>query len=142
MTEHLDLATLSAYLDNELAPDEHTRAANHLPVCEQCSATLAELGALSRSLQALPCAALPDKLSERLHAQFAPAPGRTRWQRRWMQIASAAASIMLGLLIGSALQEPPQARPAAASMLAVLGSAPPGALCARPELCYLKVNLK
>jgi len=24
----------------------------------------------------------------------------------------------------------------------VLGSAPPGALCARPEFCYLKVNLR
>jgi hypothetical protein len=26
--------------------------------------------------------------------------------------------------------------------LAVLGSAPPGALCAHPESCYLKVTLK
>lgn len=49
---------------------------------------------------------------------------------------------MLGLLIGSTLQAPPQTRLAAYPMLAVLGSAPPGALWVRPEFCYLKVNSK
>ena len=33
-----------------------------------------------------------------------------------------------------------EVKPADHNPLAVLGSAPPGALCAHPELCYLKVN--
>lgn len=139
MTEHLDMTTLSAYLDHELAAAEHARAAGHLATCGQCRATLAELGALSCGLQALSCAPPPAALRERLDARFASAPRHAFWQHRWVQPASAAASILLGLLIGSTLQ-PSQPPPAALPMLAVLGSAPPGALCARPELCYLKVN--
>lgn len=142
MTDHLDLVTLSTYLDDELSSDERAGVTEHLQGCARCGATLAELKALGRSLQALPCPPAPAELQARLQAQFAPATRRTFLQRGWVQAIGAAASILLGLLIGSALPGASPAAPPAQDMLAVLGSAPPGALCARPELCFLKVTLK
>ena len=49
---------------------------------------------------------------------------------------------LLGLLLGYALPGQPPGSSPSHDLLAVLGSTPPGALCARPEFCYLKVNLK
>ncbi len=142
MTEHLDLVTLSSYLDDELASNERANATEHLQGCARCRATIAELDVLGRGLQALPCPPVPAELQARLQAQFAPATRRIFLQRGWWRALSAAASILLGLLIGSALPGAPPASPPAHDMLAVLSSAPPGALCARPELCFLKVTLK
>ncbi|HCE5672188.1 TPA: hypothetical protein NHJ99_005739, partial [Pseudomonas aeruginosa] len=45
-------------------------------------------------------------------------------------------------LLGYTLPGQPSRSSPSHDLLAVLGSAPPGALCARPEFCYLKVNLK
>lgn len=136
-TEHLDMATLSAYLDDELASAERALAETHLGDCPHCRATLAELEVLGQGLRALACPEPPAELRERLRARFEPAP---RPARRWLQTLSAAAAVLLGLLIGNALPGQPPAAPGRLDMLAVLGSAPPGALCAQPELCYLKVN--
>ncbi|WP_417781678.1 anti-sigma factor family protein [Stutzerimonas xanthomarina] len=142
MTEHLDMATLSAYLDDELTAADQSHACAHLAVCPQCRGTLAELDKLSQDLRALACPALPAELQARLQRPFRQPPERTWWSRHWAHTVGAAASILLGLLIGSALPgQPPSASPSH-NMLAVLGNAPPGALCARPEFCYLKVNLK
>ena len=142
MTEHLDMVALSTYLDDELAPAEQIHAADHLADCAQCRATLAELDALGQGLRALACPPLPSPLQERLQRPFASAPRRGWWQRHWAQTVGAAASILLGLLIGNVLTGQPQSASSSHDMLAVLGSAPPGALCARPEFCYLKVNSK
>ncbi|MDG3670694.1 hypothetical protein L5B62_31840, partial [Pseudomonas aeruginosa] len=60
----------------------------------------------------------------------------------WAQGIGAAASVLLGLLLGYTLPGQPSRSSPSHDLLAVLGSAPPGALCARPEFCYLKVNLK
>lgn len=140
MTEHLDMTVLSAFLDNELESDDYDRAKRHLNDCPSCSATLAELRAISQGLQAIACAPPPAELSaklDRLFDQHPTAPGWRRWLPRSL---SAAASITLGLLIGNALPGPPEVKPADHNLLAVLGSAPPGALCAQPTLCFLKVN--
>jgi hypothetical protein len=71
-------------------------------------------------------------------------PGRTRRARPGLACAGlgAAASVLLGLLLGYALPGQPPGSSPSHDLLAVLGSTPPGALCARPEFCYLKVNLK
>lgn len=142
MTEHLDMATLSAYLDDELTAADQRHACAHLAACPQCRDTLAELDKLSQGLRALACPALPAELQERLQRPFRQPPERRWWSRHWTQAFGAAASILLGLLIGSALPGQPSSTSPGHNMLAVLGNAPPGALCARPELCYLKVNPK
>ncbi len=142
MTEHLDMATLSAYLDNELDAAEQRHADGHLAVCPQCRATLAELDGLGQGLRALACPELPGGLQARLQRPFAPPPARSGWARHWAQGIGAAASVLLGLLLGHTLPGQPSGSSPSHDLLAVLGSAPPGALCARPEFCYLKVNLK
>ncbi|MCQ4242429.1 anti-sigma factor family protein [Stutzerimonas stutzeri] len=143
MTEHLDMASLSAYLDNELDAAKQRHADAHLAVCPQCRATLAELDGLGQGLRALVCPELPAGLQARLQRPFAPPPARSCWwARHWAQGIGAAASVLLGLLLGYALPGQPPGSSPSHDLLAVLGSAPPGALCARPELCYLKVNLK
>ncbi|AGA87946.1 anti-sigma factor family protein [Stutzerimonas stutzeri] len=141
MTEHLDMMTLSAYLDGELSATEQRGARDHLASCQQCRATLAELDGLGQGLRALACPELPAELQDRLQRSFAP-PARNWWARHWAQGIGAAASVLLGLLLGHALPGQPPSSSPSHDMLAVLGSAPPGALCARPEFCYLKVNLK
>ncbi|EIK53601.1 hypothetical protein YO5_07212 [Stutzerimonas stutzeri TS44] len=142
MTEHLDMATLSAYLDNELDAAAQRYADAHLALCPQCRATLAELDGLGQGLRALACPELPAELQARLQRPFAPPPVRSWWARHWAQGLGAAASVLLGLLLGYALPSQSPGSSPNQNMLAVLGSAPPGALCARPEFCYLKVNLK
>ncbi|AFM34661.1 MULTISPECIES: anti-sigma factor family protein [Stutzerimonas stutzeri subgroup] len=143
MTEHLDMASLSAYLDNELDAAKQRHADAHLAVCPQCRATLAELDGLGQGLRALVCPELPAGLQARLQRPFAPPPARSCWwARHWAQGIGAAASVLLGLLLGYALPGQPPGSSPSHDLLAVLGSAPPGALCARPEFCYLKVNLK
>lgn len=140
MTEHLDMTVLSAFLDNELESDDYDRAKRHLNDCPSCSATLAELRAISQGLQAIACAPPPAELSAKLDRLFDRHPTAPGW-RRWLpRSLSAAASITLGLLIGNALPGQPEVKPADHNLLAVLGSAPPGALCAQPTLCFLKVN--
>ena len=142
MTEHLDMAILSAYLDNELDAAAQRHAAAHLAGCPQCRATLAELDGLGQGLRALACPELPAELQARLQRPFAPPPARSGWARHWAQGIGAAASVLLGLLLGYALPGQPPGSSPSHDLLAVLGSTPPGALCARPEFCYLKVNLK
>jgi len=142
MTEHLDMAILSAYLDNELDAAAQRHAAAHLAGCPQCRATLAELDGLGQGLRALACPELPAELQARLQRPFAPPPVRSWWTRHWAQGIGAAASVLLGLLLGYALPGQPPGSSPSHDLLAVLGSTPPGALCARPEFCYLKVNLK
>lgn len=144
MTDHPDMTTLSVYLDGELDAAHTARTALHLADCPQCRALLNELHTLSLSLQALAIDAPPVDISARLDSLLASQPPRRirpDWRQHLPSAFGAAASIMLGLFLGTALQPAPAtAIPPEASILAVLGSAPPGALCTRPELCYLKEN--
>ncbi|HEN8614877.1 TPA: zf-HC2 domain-containing protein, partial [Pseudomonas aeruginosa] len=107
MTEHLDMAILSAYLDNELDAAAQRHAAAHLAGCPQCRATLAELDGLGQGLRALACPELPAELQARLQRPFAPPPVRSWWARHWAQGIGAAASVLLGLLLGYALPGQP-----------------------------------
>jgi anti-sigma factor RsiW len=118
MTEHLDPDTLSALLDGELETHLRPLAEAHLHGCARCQTRFAELRALGDALRALP-----------RRARRAPRA------RRLPLALGAAASLLLGLLLGATVT--PQERPemSASALLAVLGSAPPGGLCARPEFC-------
>lgn len=146
MTDHLDITALSAYLDGELDAGQTIRIDHHLADCAQCRALFVELQTLSLNLQALSIEPPPIDLSPRLerllHSRQPHNRVRLGWRKHVPMTLGTAASLMLGIFLGSALQ-PPQldAKTPETSILAVLGSAPPGALCARPELCYLQVNL-
>lgn len=57
--EHLTTALLSAYLDEELAPDELALCDAHLQTCQRCLAILADLRTVSRFLGELPEVEVP-----------------------------------------------------------------------------------
>jgi anti-sigma factor RsiW len=118
MTEHLDPDTLSALLDGELETHLRPLAEAHLHGCARCQTRFAELRALGDALRALP-----------RRARRAPRA------RRLPLALGAAASLLLGLLLGSTFTTPQRPDAFAPALLAVLGSAPPGGLCARPEFC-------
>lgn len=53
---------LSAYLDGELAPDEHATVVAHLSGCETCREVLDEVAAARSALRSLPTLELPPGL--------------------------------------------------------------------------------
>ena len=145
MTEHPDMQQLSAHLDAELDGPGTAAVSRHLLGCPQCQRRYRQLQALGEDLQELPSlqpqldiGALLDQLPPRRPPQPAT--------RRWHRIApglGAAAAVILGLWVGNSLHSPATVPPAAElPALAILGSAPPGALCRQPELCYLHGSLQ
>jgi len=144
---HPDMQALSAYLDGELDALENRDVTAHLCTCSGCADVVRDLQAISLDLRAWVAPAPPVDLVGRISAALdSPRPSRSRpgrW-RHWLPSSiGAAASLLLGLLLGSAwLPGQPVSSPPGLNALAVLGSAPPGALCTRPESCYLKVILK
>lgn len=145
MTEHPDITELSAHLDDELDSTTKARVSAHLLGCPVCRALHRDLRELSTDLSLLPLeepeldlAALLDQLPERQQ----PASVHARWKRLFPGVA-AAASLVLGLFIGTGLQAPASdAHEPAFTALAILDSTPPGALCRQPELCYLQGKLQ
>ncbi|MGO9395499.1 MAG: anti-sigma factor family protein [Desulfobaccales bacterium] len=88
---------LSAWLDGELAPEVAAGVARHVESCARCRRELAELEALEQALGSLPEAALPPGLPEKVRARL-PRPRRRAWQS-----LALAASLVLGILLGSTL---------------------------------------
>lgn len=141
MNEHPDISQLSAHLDGELDSTETARVSGHLLSCPACQQQYRGLRDLSSDMNQLPMltpeldiTALLGQLPQRQH----PVPAQSHW-RRALPGAAAAASLVLGLLIGAGLDAPASTthEPAFAA-LAILDSTPPGALCRQPELCYLQ----
>ncbi|MFA5677580.1 MAG: zf-HC2 domain-containing protein [Pseudomonas sp.] len=145
MTEHPDITQLSAHLDGELDRTETARLSAHLLSCQACQRQYQAMRELSNDLRQLPTpepeldlAALLGQLPERQQ----PALTQDRWRRALPGMA-AAASLVMGLLIGSNMDSPASrvSEPTFAA-LAILDSTPPGALCRQPELCYLGRKLQ
>lgn len=145
MTEHPDISQLSAHLDGELDSAQTAQISSHLLSCRACQQQYRGLRELSLDLSQLPVltpdldlAALLGQLPQRQQ----PAGAQSRW-RRALPGAAAAASLVLGLLIGAGLHAPaPAVSEPAFAALAILDSTPPGALCRQPELCYLQGKLQ
>lgn len=141
MTEHPDITQLSAHLDDELDRAATAQVSAHLLACPICQQQYRGLRELSLDMSQLPVLApeldiaeLLGQLPQRQHLTSV----QSRW-RRALPSAAAAASLVLGLLIGAGLHAPaPANHEPAFAALAILDSTPPGALCRQPELCYLQ----
>lgn len=106
MSQHVDLDALADLLDDETA-----EGAAHVETCSECRSALAELrratAQVSRDLAALPAAALPDDVRDRIDRALAddgaalasvttlPA-ARTSPGRRWLPAAAAVVLLLAG----------------------------------------------
>lgn len=72
--EHLTTGQLSAYLDNQLTPQEQALVVAHLRTCEHCQATLVDLRQMVAMLHALPQVEVPRSFV--LPAAITPVPAR------------------------------------------------------------------
>ncbi|MDK9714613.1 MAG: zf-HC2 domain-containing protein [Sulfuritalea sp.] len=152
MTEHApDLPELSAYLDGELDAAAKQRVATHLAACPRCTASLAQLQALSADFRALPGDSLGFDLAGVIEGRLAGAPRRPteRGERRerdwWLRLpvaVGAAASIAAGVFMGSALVSGGVATAPRMTAMRVFDTMPPGNLCIGLESCYVKGSLK
>ena len=90
---------LSAYLDGELAPEEHRAIATHLDVCDACRSEFAAIASTRASLRSLPLIEPPAIL-------FTNEPaitGEVRFLRpvwRWAAAGIAALALTTGLVVG------------------------------------------
>lgn len=154
MTEHPtpphtpDLAELSAYLDRELDADRQQGVAAHLAGCPACTASLARLRALAADFRALPAERLGFDLAGVIEGRLATAPRsvtadrRRDWWLHWPVVMGAAASIAVGVSLGSALIAGGAATVPRIAAMRVFDTMPPGNLCIGLNSCYVKESLK
>lgn len=139
------LEDLSAYLDAELPADVRKRTAVHLASCAACAGRYAELDALRADFAALPDERLGFDLSQVIRGRIEALPPReetrrvSRWRltdwRRLVPVGAAAASLSLGLFLGTSLTAPVAVAPAM-SALEVFAPIAPGGLCPPLGSCW------
>ena len=80
--EHLTMAQLSAYLDNELTKDELALCDAHLQTCPQCQTVLADLRVTSMLLHRMPQVDVPRSFVLPPHIAVLPAASERQESRR------------------------------------------------------------
>lgn len=154
-----DLESLSAWLDGELPAAEGFALAAHLAACPACAARLDELHALATDLRALPQESLGCDLADAVAGRLVAPPPRAaaatgqvariladlrrclahRPDAGWWPLgAGGAASLALGVALGSALLAGDADPTPRVAPLAVFDALPPGSLCHGPDACYVK----
>lgn len=147
-THPLDLLELSAYLDGELNAEARQRVAAHLGICPACAARYAQLRSLAAGLRALPEVTLGFDLASVIEGRLAAAPRppaarRSQgWRARWPLAFGAAASLAIGVSMGSALVAGGAAMAPPMVALHVFDALPPGNLCIGLDSCYVNGSLK
>lgn len=138
-----NMLLLSAYFDDELGAADRQQVAAHLIACPPCAARLAELQALAADFDKLPQETLGYDLAGVIEGQLPAAPrprteqGETRWWGLLPVSVGAAASVAIGIAMGSALFGGGAALPRVTAM-SVFDAIPPGGLCLGLESCYDK----
>lgn len=124
---------LSAYLDGELDARGRHRLETHLAGCEACQSMMADLQRLRTCFRSLPDETLDIDLATTLPVQRAPRPSSGLWARfSWWQLLplpfAAAATLSLGVFLGTSLLDVQDAEPGAPK-LAMFDPIPPGSVC-------------
>jgi len=143
------LEDLSAYLDGELPADLRKRMAGHLSSCAACAARYADLEALRADFAALPDERLGFDLSQVIRGRIDALPARRETRRapwwrpaNWrslVPVGAAAASLSLGLVLGTSLTAPAAVAPVM-SALEVFAPIAPGGLCPAHGSCWRPVT--
>jgi anti-sigma factor RsiW len=87
----------SAYLDDELPPEQREFVQEHLAVCPACRQELAHLTRLWEALEALPEVPPPAGLIDQVMARL------PRRKTPWWGSLALAASLLVGILLGGSL---------------------------------------
>jgi protein TonB len=122
VSRHLDLETLSALLDSELAPAAAAAAQTHLAECAECRARLEGLRSTVSQLRALPAASPPPHVHEALRRRLAMEESTRRrlwappgWPARlagWpATVAASFLALACGLLLHAYLSRHPSLPP-------------------------------
>ncbi|MBW7901544.1 MAG: zf-HC2 domain-containing protein [Rhodocyclaceae bacterium] len=139
-----DSETVSAWLDGELDEAARRRFEAHLAACPACAAQVAALRGLAAGFASMRAETLGYDLAGVLDGRLAAAaPRRPRTPRRWLvwlpATLGAAASLALGIGLGSALPGAAAAAPPAlVGAMRVFDPMPPGSVCLGPDPCYTK----
>ncbi len=133
---------LSAYLDNELDKKSRLKFEMHLDGCSACKEMLQDLHCLQGCFQSLPQQEVGFDLAPGVLAAAGRRASATRWPRLsfWQLLPvsfTAAATISLGIFLGTSLISPHDTEPVAPT-LAMFDPIPPGGLCIGFAECYLK----
>src|SRR5580704_5255300 len=88
-------ATLGAYLDNELPPDQMAALRQHVPACPQCATEVAELAKMQRSLRPARERFTPSDEFRRAIQKQVAAPRRRAWTFTLIPAAVAVAAMLL-----------------------------------------------
>jgi anti-sigma factor RsiW len=105
MNAHLDPDLLSAYLDDEVTPDERARVSEHLTGCEACRSELEGLRFTVSLLQRLPVES-PPRTFYVTEAMVTPEPRRAWWQRWRSPLLSSLGAVAALLLFMLLVQVP------------------------------------
>lgn len=107
MNSHLDPDLLSAYLDDEVTPDERALITKHLPGCEACQRELESLRWTVALLHRLPEVAPPRTFYVTEAMVAAPAP-RQPWWKQWRNPFLGSLGAVAALLLCVLLVRMPQ----------------------------------
>lgn len=141
-TKHDDVCPnegeLSAYVDRQLAAAAARAVAAHLQACDACSENVTAIENLSRAFRALPQVAVGSDITPRIELAVARAVRQQRIARAWRLAPlslAAAATVVLGVFIGTMLATTPRVHENAVPM-AMFDAIPPGSVCIGFESCY------
>src|SRR2546421_10738792 len=103
--QHPAPADLSAYVDDELSPDERATVEEHLPSCEACRTIVGEMAAVHDDLAAIPAPSPSDAdrarwraaIDEALDAVPVALASRRHGTVQWWAAAAAGALLVGGL---------------------------------------------
>ena len=142
LTKHVpDMLLLSTYLDGELESAAHQELADHLTKCPLCASQLAALQSLAADFGNLPQETLGFDLAGVIEGRLAAVrspqekKGPARWWRLLPVSIGAAASLAVGIGMGSVLLGGAATMPRVTAM-SVFDTLPPGGLCIGPDSCY------
>jgi anti-sigma factor RsiW len=133
-------------MDDAMDSREKARFQHHIDGCQACRGRLEALLALRTQLQALPSPVLGFDLAAQFDDRLRAVPVRSK-RPRWRALGWAGAgmtvavSLALGGWLGGLLVTGSASLPNAAAVR-VFDPAPPGGLCAAPELCRLSRGLQ
>jgi anti-sigma factor RsiW len=97
-------ATLSDYVDGELAPEARAQATAHLAECDDCRGLIEDLARLRDTARGLGPITPPDHLWGNIQASLPATPRQTRWQ--WAGLAAALVLVTAGAYFFTRLMAP------------------------------------